>query len=460
MIKLVYFVLFGILCFNLSAQNQDDEALFIKEVFDFTLSKSDCYNNLKHLCKEIGPRLSGTNSYDEAVKYGISLLTPLSDTVYEQPCLVNAWQRGENESLELIYEDGKKESINMLSLGFSIGTEDQYIIGDIIEVNSLDEVRSLGRENLEGKVVFYNRPMDPTKTNTFSAYGGAVDQRVYGATTASEYGAIASITRSMSVNNDDVPHTGTLFYKENTTKIPGISVSTNDANKLSKALTKGMVRAKINTQSKSLGQKKASTVIGEIKGSEFPNEIILVGGHLDSWDVGEGAHDDGTGVVQSIQVFETLKALDYKPKRTLRCVLFANEESGLAGGRKYAEVSNKNTEYHLAAIESDRGGFIPTGFSFEGHEDTFTQFYQSVSKWSGLFETYGIQFSNGGSGADIGPLKGQKGLLVGLKPDSQRYFDFHHTHEDVFEVVNKRELEMGASAMAALVYLLDKYGLK
>jgi hypothetical protein len=301
--------------------------------------------------------------------------------------------------------------------------------------------------------------MDPTQTTTFRAYGGAVDQRVYGATTAGEFGALATITRSMSIEVDTFPHTGTLSYRDGYPKIPGLCISTSEAEALSNYLKQGKVEATIINHSKDGGVVPSYTVIGQIKGSTFPDEIILVGGHLDSWDVGEGAHDDGTGVVQAMEVLHTFVKLGYKPKRTLRCVLFANEESGLAGGLEYAKVSNEKNEYHLAALESDSGGFSPDGFKMEGHPDTFASLYSAVSKWAPLFESYGLLFGNGGGGADISPLKSQKGLLIGLSPDSQRYFDLHHTHNDIFEQVHQRELKMGAAAMTSLVYLIDKYGL-
>ena len=243
-------------------------------------------------------------------------------------------------------------------------------------------------------------------------------------------------------------------------RIPGIAISTNDANMLSKKLKAGQVKVYLKTECKNMGSRYAPTVIGEIVGSEFPDEIIVVGGHLDSWDVGQGAHDDGSGCIQAIEVLHILKGIGYKPKRTLRAVLFSNEENGLAGGRKYAEISNLKKEFHLAAIESDAGGFSPRGFSFDSDTSVFKAYYKEVSKWLPLLESYGLIFEMGGSGADISPLKSQKGLLIGLRPDSQRYFDYHHTANDIIQNVNRRELELGAAAMASLVYLIDKYGLK
>ncbi len=200
-------------------------------------------------------------------------------------------------------------------------------------------------------------------------------------------------------------------------------------------------------------------VIGEIRGSERPDSVIVIGGHLDSWDVGHGAHDDGAGCVQSMDVLRILKTSGYRPRHTIRCVLFMNEENGLRGGRKYAEEAKRKSEFHLCAIESDAGGFTPRGFTFEGDDAVVAKLYEKVSGYAPLFEPYGLTFSRGGSGADIGPLRGMKGLLSGYSPDSQRYFDIHHTAADTFDKVNRRELELGAASMAALVYLIDKYGL-
>jgi hypothetical protein len=303
--------------------------------------------------------------------------------------------------------------------------------------------------------------MDPKQIRTFNAYGGAVDQRVFGASKASEYGAVAALVRSMTTRLDDVPHTGTMTYGEGVDPIPGIAISTNDAEQLSAMLEEETLSASVVSDSKDGGKKNADNVIAEIKGSEFPDEIILVGGHLDSWDVGGGAHDDGSGCVHAMQVMHTLLALDYKPKRTIRCVLFANEENGLSGAREYARISNEKGEFHIAALESDAGGFTPRGFSVDGHPDILNNYARQISDWVGTYlGPYGLMMSTGGSGADINPLKSQKGILIGLRPDSQRYFDYHHTDNDRIEAVNPRELQLGAAAMTSLVYLIDQYGLK
>jgi Zn-dependent M28 family amino/carboxypeptidase len=224
-------------------------------------------------------------------------------------------------------------------------------------------------------------------------------------------------------------------------------------------LKKERVELYMRNTSGMIGELESYNVVAEVKGSEFPEEIIVVGGHLDSWDVGGGAHDDGSGCVQSMQVLELFKKLNYRPKRTLRIVMFMNEENGLSGGTTYAALAKANGENHLAALESDRGGFTPRGFSCTADESVFTDRFKALKAFSDVLEPYGLHINNGGGGADIGPLKDQGTLLIGLVPDSQRYFDFHHTEADVIEAVNERELKMGAAAMASLVYMIDKYGL-
>jgi len=438
----------------------DDDALYIKDIHNATLTSNQAFDWLYHLSENIGGRLAGSVAAESAVEYTKSIMDTLGFTkVWKQPCEVVRWNRGEKEQVTV--HIGKTfHELNALALGNSIGTSENGIYADVVEVKSLEEVDKLGREGVEGKIVFYNRPMDPTKIRTFNAYGGAVDQRVYGASKAAEYGGLASIVRSMTLAQDDVPHTGTLVYKEDQPKVPGLAISTNDANFLSAQLKEQPVKMYIKTSCTPGDTAQSYNVIGEIKGSEHPEKIILVGGHLDSWDVGGGAHDDGSGCVHALQVIQTLNEIGYRPRHTIRCVMFMNEENGLAGGRTYAEVANEKNEFHLAAIESDSGGFVPRSFSFDGHAENFNDFYAAVSKWTPLFESYGILFETGGSGADIGPLKNQKGLLAGLRTDSQKYFDYHHTDKDRIEAVNKRELQLGAAAMTSLVYLIDKYGLE
>ena len=446
---------------NLSAQATDaEDVLFIRKMHDKALTELKAYNWLYDICTKIGGRLSGSPQAAKAVDYTKNMLDTLGlDKVWLQPCMVPHWVRGAKESVEAIGSmHAGVYKLNALALGNSVGSGDKGVTGEVIEVKGLDEVEKLG-EKVRGKIVFYNRPMDPTKIETFRAYGGAVDQRVGGASAAAKYGAVGMMVRSMNLRLDDYPHTGTLVYKEGVPQIPAVAISTNDAEKLSTLLKREKVKVSIITHCQMLEKAPSNNVIGEIKGTEHPEEIIIVGGHLDSWDPAQGAQDDGAGVVQSMGVLQLLKQMGYKPKRTIRCVLFMNEENGSAGAEEYAKESDRKKEKHIAAIESDAGGFTPRGFSFDGDGDILPAKFDLVTKWANLFEPYGLRLKRGGSGADVGELKAQKPLLIGFEPDSQRYFDYHHTAIDTIDAVNKRELELGTAAMASLVYLMDKYGL-
>lgn len=450
-----------LLSYFASAQDQtvmriEDEKARVRQIFDEALVNGQCYDYLRVLTKDIGGRLTASPQCYQAENFVYSLLDSLGfDTVFKQPFLATHWERGDTESATLIV-DGKESSMSMTTLGGSIGTSAEGVQGEVIELLGLEELEEFGREKLEGKVVFFNRPMDPRHVNTFKAYGGCVDQRWGGAMEAAKFGAAGVVVRSMSHAQDDHPHTGSMGYADEVQKIPSVAISTNSANELSKALLAGKkAEIRIITSAKIHPDTIVNNVVGEIRGTEFPEEIILVGGHLDSWDNGEGAHDDGAGCVHAIEALRILKSIGYKPKRTLRVVLFMNEENGLRGGKKYGEEATKYNWNHIVAIESDRGGFSPRGFHMEAEEEQIAK----VQSWRKVLEPYGLyDFQAGGSGADIKPLQGENTILVGFVPDSQRYFDFHHAPSDVLENVNKRELEMGAASMAALVYFFDQYG--
>jgi len=445
-----------------SAQTKDHDAdaKFIDQIYDHGLTDSRCYPWLEYLSLHIGHRLSGSTSAAKAVNWTKSMLDTLGlDSVWLQPCMVPHWVRGEAEQVRVV---GSKKfgsfPLAALALGGSIGGKVQ---AEVVEVDTWEQLDQLGEAGkLKGKIAFYNRPMDATRIRTFEAYGGCVDQRVGGASRASKYGAVAVLVRSMTLRLDDFPHTGTMHYDSAYSLIPAAAISTLAAEALSRTLREeGRAKVSIQLNCMTLPDVLSYNVIGEIRGSERPNDIILVGGHLDSWDVGHGAHDDGAGVVQSMDVLRVLKTLGYRPRHTIRCVLFMNEENGLRGGKAYALEAERKGEFPLASIESDAGGFTPRGFSFDGDETVFGKFFEKLTTFQTHFEPYDLKFRKGGSGADINPLKGMKGLLSGYLPDSQRYFDYHHAESDTFDKVNKRELELGTASMAALVYLIDKYGL-
>ncbi|MEP1032034.1 M28 family peptidase [Ekhidna sp.] len=435
-----------------------DHSEQITQIYDEALTKGRVYEDLRVLCKEIGNRLSGSPEAAAAVEYTKQLMESYGfDTVYLQPVMVPHWVRGKKEVVRAINSDkhGTYE-MNALALGNSVGTGSEGVLAEVIEVSGIDEVNELGKK-VEGKIVFYNGQMDPTIINTFGAYGGAVAQRSSGASEAAKYGAKAIIIRSVTNRQDDIPHTGSLRYKALINQIPAVAISTNDADQLSRVLKEQTLNVYIETHCKQLPDVLSYNVIGELRGSEFPDEIIAVGGHLDSWDVGEGAHDDGSGCIQAIEAVRLFKALGIGPKRTLRAVMWMNEENGLRGGREYARVAKEKGEKHIAAIESDAGGFQPLGFSTSGTDEQRAQ----IKQWKNYFLPYRVwDFDQNGGGADIGPLRSQGTLLIGLRPSTQKYFIYHHTPADVFEAVDQRELELGAASMSAMMYLLDREGLK
>jgi hypothetical protein len=301
--------------------------------------------------------------------------------------------------------------------------------------------------------------MDNGAIEAFDAYSGAIDQRYMGATEASKYGAIATIVRSMNLRLDDLPHTGAQSYGDipKAQYIPTAAISTNGAELLSKTLKSNPnLKFYFKQSCQQFDDVLSYNVVGEIKGTEHPENIMVVGGHLDSWDLADGSHDDGAGVVQSMEVMNIFKNLNYKLKNTLRVVLFMNEENGRRGGNKYEELSLTNKENHIFALESDEGGFTPRGFSLECDEAN----YNKILSWKNLFEPYLIHsFVKGHTGSDIEPLTSTAIVKAGLKPDSQRYFDYHHAANDKFDAINKRELELGAGTMAALIYMIDQNGI-
>ncbi len=436
------------------------DSAFIRQIFDQALVNGESYKNLEYLCKVIGNRLSGSQEAVQAVTWGKKTLEKLPlDRVYLQPIEVPYWVRGDVEWAAISEEMDVDFSIK--TLGGSVGT-DGPMQGDLVEVQSLEDVEKLGEEGIKGKIVFYNRPMDPKPISTFESYGGCVDQRYAGAATAAKYGAIAVLVRSMTLlENDRHAHTGSMGYKEGIRKIPAAAVSTQDANMLHQYLeSNGTAKITLNINAHTNENVMSNNVIGEIRGSLYPEKVIVIGGHLDSWDVGQGAHDDGAGIVHSMEVLRILKALNYRPNYTIRVVLFMNEENGNMGGKGYAKKAKQMNENHVVAIESDRGGFSPRGFTIKA-DSAETVFVQSFKT---LLDGYGLHyFEPGYAGVDIGPLNtpenkvNPKLISLGLVPDSQRYFDYHHSETDVFDAVNKRELELGCAAITSMVFLLDKY---
>ena len=446
--------------FSIPFYSQNDEEV-IKDIYAQSLTRGNSYEWLNYLSNQIGSRLSGSLGAEKAVAWGKEELDKLGlDKVWLQPVMVPKWIRGAKEYAFIESEPGKTTTVNICALGGSVATPALGIKANVVEVHNFEELAALGKENIEGKIVFYNRPMQADLIHTFEAYGGCVNQRGQGASEAAKYGAVAVIVRSMNLRLDDLPHTGAMNYGDTPVenRIPAAAISTKDAELLSTMLDLDKnVKLYFKQSCKQLNDVQSYNVIGEITGSEFPKQYMVVGGHLDSWDLGDGSHDDGAGIVQSIEVLRLFKELGIKSKHSIRVVLFMNEENGLRGGKKYAEEAKQKGENHIFALESDSGGFSPRGFSLDCNEDNFNQ----IANWQNLFKPYGIHyFEKGHGGSDIGPLKNDQIVIAGLRPDSQRYFDYHHASNDTFDAINKRELELGAATMTSLVYLIDKYGVK
>jgi hypothetical protein len=443
--------------FFLFAQTNDEQT--IKAIYKSSLTNSKCYSWLDYLSNKIGARLSGSANAEKAVQYTKGQLETLGlDRVYLQEVMVPKWVRGEKETA---YIQDKKTKINVpvCALGGSIATAKNGLTAEVIEVQSIKELEALGNK-IKGKIVFFNRPMEQENIETFTSYGGCVDQRYAGAKEASKFGAVGTIVRSMNLRLDDFPHTGAQSYGDipKSQYIPTAAISTNGAELLSKTLKNNPnLKFYLKMSCQQMDDALSYNVIGEIKGSEHPENIMVVGGHLDSWDLADGSHDDGAGIVQSMEVINIFKNLGYKPKNTIRVVLFMNEENGGKGGKKYEELSKANKENHIFALESDSGGFSPRGFSFEADDANFNK----IVSWKNLFEPYLIHsFVKGHGGSDIEPLTSKSIVKAGLKPDSQRYFDYHHASNDKFDAINKRELELGAATMASLMYLMDQNGIE
>jgi carboxypeptidase Q len=459
-IKYVVFLLLN--CSILFAQSVDTAKLhsyqkIADDIIFSGLRSGKAYEILSDLTSSVGARLSGSPEAAKAVEWSKRTMEKLGfDNVHLESVIVPHWVRGATEEASIVNPTSINDKVlTICALGGSIGTPDEGITAEVVEVKSFDELKKLG-DNAKGKIIFFNRPMDRGKISPFEAYGGAVNQRGSGAAEASRAGGVAALVRSMTTVIDDVPHTGAMNYNDSIPKIPAAAISTKDAEMLSGLLAKERsvtVRLKLSCQT--LPDVESANVIGELTGSEKPNEIVLIGGHLDSWDKGKGAHDDGSGCAHVIEALRLLKELGLTPKRTIRAVTFINEENGLRGGKAYAARSRPN-EKHIAALETDAGGFAPRGFGVQSDSLVFDK----IARWSPLFASIEAdRIRKGGGGADISELAKQGVPAIGLRVEGHRYFDYHHSNNDTIDKVNERELELGAASVAILAYVLAQEGL-
>jgi len=434
-----------------------EDSAAIRTIYDLELVNGQVFTRLTQLCNTIGPRLSGSKNASAAVDWAQKLFNTAGLThITRQRVTVPHWERGGSE-VASFKTMGHESSLNICALGGSIATPDGGLNANVLEVKDFDQLRALGKK-VQGKIIFFDRPFDGRYFDTGKAYGHAVDQRVNGAAEAAKLGALGVIVRSMTELIDDYPHTGMMRYIEGVRQIPACAVSTAGAQALSRALLADPgLTLRMTLHCKTLPDVTSYNLLGEIQGSDPHSTIILVGGHLDSWDLAQGAHDDGAGVMQSLEALELLKRCGYSPKHTLRVVFFMNEENGARGAAEYARASSLAGEHYLAAIESDEGGFTPRGFVIASKTESFNKMFP----WQELLRPYGSGWfrSSVEAGTDIEPLAPMTVALIGVMPDNQRYFDVHHSSKDRIDTVNERELKLGAASIAALIYLIDKKGL-
>jgi len=455
LMKQILILTFGFLIVTVAVFSQEEKT--VEAIFNEALTDTTAYHNLRVLCKNHKGRITGTPEASKAVDFMEQLMLQMNlERVEKQPVLVPGWVRGEPEKA-FIDINGVKTEVPVLALGMSIGTGKTGLMAGVVEVHSFKELEALGTKNIAGKIVFFNRPMDPTMINTFAAYGGAGDQRSQGAVQAARFGAVGVVVRSLTTASDNFPHTGVMRYNDTIPKIPAVAISTKGADLLSNLLkNSSTLQFMFRTTCYQLPDLVSYNVIGEIKGSEFPEQIITVGGHLDAWDNGEGAHDDGAGCLMSLDVLRIYRELGIIPKRTIRAVMFMDEEVAQRGGKEYARQAELKNEKHWFALEADRGAYMPKGFGISAPDERL----ENMLALQKYFKPYGIDdFVKGGSGVDIGPLARFGTPLSSYVTEMHRYFDVHHSGFDTFEQVHLREFQLGSASMASFIYLIDRFDL-
>ncbi|MEO6334060.1 MAG: M28 family peptidase [Pyrinomonadaceae bacterium] len=436
-----------------SARTVDD----MRRLQQAALASDYAYHQTGHLANGIGPRLSGSPQAERAVQYVADELKKLGLEVRLQKVSVPHWVRGQ-ERAELTefpgMAAGTTQKVVVAALGGSIATPTDGLTGEVIVVGSFDELNALGRGRVEGKIVLFNNKFDREMAASGfggNAYGQAVQYRGGGAIAAGRLGAIAVLVRSAGGSQNRLVHTGAMRYDPNVPQIPAAAVSFEDAETMAYLANTGRVRIHLLLTPQTLPNAISYNVIGDLKGSERPDEVVIVSGHLDSWDLGTGALDDACGVAMSMQVPYLLKQLKLKPKRTIRVIAYMNEENGSAGGRAYGEEQVPNMTKHFAAIESDLGASHPLGFLFTGKSEALAFFapISSVLRGQGA----GIaQLQPGGVGTDIGPLTALGVPSFAPYFDTRTYFNYHHTEADTFDKIVPKELAEGGSVVAVLAY--------
>jgi carboxypeptidase Q len=414
------------------------------------LVRGQAYDHLASLVAAAPHRLSGSAGAAAAVEWGRQRMEQIGfDQVRLEPCLVPHWERGPLERVRLTAPpEAAGEELTCLALGGSVATPEGGIEAEVLRVASFDELVARAGE-ARGRIVYFAQAFDLATRNAFDGYGRSVEPRTRGPAEAAKAGAVGVVIRSVSSNYDDFPHTGNTRYQQGVPAIPAAALSTVGAARLDGLLARGPVRLHLELTCRTLPDAPSFNVVGDYLGSELPEQIVLLGAHLDGWDVGQGAHDDGSGCAHVLEVVRLLRHLELRPRRTIRVVLYMNEENGLAGARAYREAHLEELPRHVLALESDRGGFTPRGFTSNANARALELLRGLAAPLRDLGAEAVVE---GGGGADIAVLASDGVPLVGFAPDSARYFALHHTHADTLEQVNPRELAAGAGAIAVLTY--------
>lgn len=434
----------SLLALSLSAQEITEAyRATAQKLIDAALKDDGGMDKMTWLCDRIGHRLSGSPGYDQAVQWAAEQMKRDGlENVRTPPVKVPHWVRGA-ETVEMVHP--RVKPIAMLGLGGSVGTPKDGITADVIATKDYEHLKSLGREKVAGKIVFFDIPFENYRKNVAFRAGGA--------SAAAKMGAVAMVMRSAGLATRNVPHTGSLRYEEGVEKVPAAALGEEDAMLISRLLNAGVnVKLKINMEAHTLPDHDTAQVIGEIRGSEKPDEVVVIGGHLDSWDVGSGAHDDGGGCVSAWQAVVLMKKLGLRPRRTVRVVLFANEENGTRGANAYKEmIGPAGIKNHVAAIEMDGGAERPLGFGVTANDKAMAQAKQIAA----LLEPIGAgQITPGGGGADIGPITREGVPAFGLRTVGEHYFDWHHTQADTLDKINPDDLRKNIATMAVMTFVL------
>ena len=426
-----------------------------ERIVSATLAGNDAYDKLEHLCVHVGHRLSGSAALEEAIDWALDTMrTDGQKNVHREKVMVPHWVRG-NESAAMV--SPRYVPFHMLGLGGSVATPAGGITAPVIVVSDEDGLNAVA-DLVEGKIVLFNKVMPPYDPTHGAGYGATVKYRSQGARLAAEKGAVAALIRSVTANSLRTPHTGAMRYGDAKKKIPTAAISVEDAELLSRLQKRGITPVvSLRMNAKTLPDAMSGNAIGELRGTELPDEVVVIGGHIDSWDVGQGAHDDGGGCIIAMEAINVLRKLKMFPRRTIRVVLWTNEENGLAGGKAYAKEHENELYKHVAAIEADSGIFAPRGYGLScTDKDREAVAVRQMSEILSLMSDSigGLEARAGGGGADISPMRSAGVVLIGHRVEGSTYFNYHHTEADTIDKIDPTLLSQNVAVLATVAYIL------